>query len=34
VIRAIEEAPGFGAGNGPLGHHAVRASQSSRDRAK
>jgi hydroxymethylpyrimidine/phosphomethylpyrimidine kinase len=24
VIRAIEAAPGFGAGNGPLGHHAVR----------
>jgi len=24
VIRAIETAPGFGAGNGPLGHHAVR----------
>ncbi|EAQ28070.1 hydroxymethylpyrimidine/phosphomethylpyrimidine kinase [Erythrobacter sp. NAP1] len=24
VLRAIEEAPGFGAGNGPLGHHAVR----------
>ena len=28
VIRAIEAAPGFGAGNGPLGHHAVRATQS------
>jgi hydroxymethylpyrimidine/phosphomethylpyrimidine kinase len=25
VIRAIEAAPGFGAGNGPLGHQAVRA---------
>lgn len=24
VRRAIEEAPGFGAGNGPLGHQAVR----------
>lgn len=24
VIRAIEAAPGFGQGNGPLGHHAVR----------
>jgi hydroxymethylpyrimidine/phosphomethylpyrimidine kinase len=24
VLRAIEAAPGFGAGNGPLGHHAVR----------
>jgi hydroxymethylpyrimidine/phosphomethylpyrimidine kinase len=24
VWRAIEAAPGFGAGNGPLGHHAVR----------
>ena len=24
VRRAIEEAPGFGGGNGPLGHHAVR----------
>jgi hydroxymethylpyrimidine/phosphomethylpyrimidine kinase len=24
VIRSIEAAPGFGAGNGPLGHHAVR----------
>lgn len=24
VLRAIENAPGFGAGNGPLGHHAVR----------
>ncbi len=24
VLRAIEEAPGFGAGNGPLGHQAVR----------
>jgi hydroxymethylpyrimidine/phosphomethylpyrimidine kinase len=24
VIRAIEAAPGFGRGNGPLGHHAVR----------
>ena len=24
VFRAIESAPGFGAGNGPLGHHAVR----------
>jgi len=24
VIRAIEAAPGFGAGNGPLGHQAVR----------
>jgi hydroxymethylpyrimidine/phosphomethylpyrimidine kinase len=24
VIRAIAAAPGFGAGNGPLGHHAVR----------
>ncbi|RNJ64491.1 MAG: bifunctional hydroxymethylpyrimidine kinase/phosphomethylpyrimidine kinase [Porphyrobacter sp. IPPAS B-1204] len=24
VIRAIEHAPGFGAGHGPLGHHAVR----------
>jgi hydroxymethylpyrimidine/phosphomethylpyrimidine kinase len=24
VIKAIEAAPGFGAGNGPLGHHAVR----------
>jgi hydroxymethylpyrimidine/phosphomethylpyrimidine kinase len=34
VIRAIEQAPGFGAGNGPLGHHAVRASQPSRDSAK
>jgi len=25
VLRAIEAAPGFGAGNGPLGHQAVRA---------
>ncbi|MGB3808177.1 MAG: bifunctional hydroxymethylpyrimidine kinase/phosphomethylpyrimidine kinase [Erythrobacter sp.] len=24
VLRAIEQAPGFGSGNGPLGHHAVR----------
>ena len=24
VLRAIEEAPGFGDGNGPLGHQAVR----------
>lgn len=24
VLRAIEAAPGFGDGNGPLGHHAVR----------
>jgi hydroxymethylpyrimidine/phosphomethylpyrimidine kinase len=24
VIRAIENAPGFGAGGGPLGHQAVR----------
>ncbi|MEL6707808.1 MAG: bifunctional hydroxymethylpyrimidine kinase/phosphomethylpyrimidine kinase [Pseudomonadota bacterium] len=24
VLRAIETAPGFGAGNGPLGHQAVR----------
>ncbi|KWV91864.1 bifunctional hydroxymethylpyrimidine kinase/phosphomethylpyrimidine kinase [Erythrobacter sp. YT30] len=24
VVRAIEAAPGFGEGNGPLGHHAVR----------
>ncbi len=24
VLRAIEAAPGFGAGNGPLGHQAVR----------
>lgn len=24
VLRAIEEAPGYGAGNGPLGHQAVR----------
>ena len=24
VLRAIETAPGYGAGNGPLGHHAVR----------
>ncbi len=24
VIRAIEQAPGFGAGHGPLGHQAVR----------
>ncbi|MEL7188066.1 MAG: bifunctional hydroxymethylpyrimidine kinase/phosphomethylpyrimidine kinase [Pseudomonadota bacterium] len=24
VVRAIEAAPGYGAGNGPLGHHAVR----------
>jgi hydroxymethylpyrimidine/phosphomethylpyrimidine kinase len=24
VLKAIEAAPGFGAGNGPLGHHAVR----------
>jgi len=24
VLRAIEAAPGFGAGNGPIGHHAVR----------
>ncbi len=24
VVRAIEAAPGFGAGSGPLGHHAVR----------
>lgn len=24
VLRAIEAAPGFGSGNGPLGHHAVR----------
>lgn len=28
VLRAIEAAPGFGAGNGPLGHQAVRALQS------
>ncbi|WP_296720892.1 bifunctional hydroxymethylpyrimidine kinase/phosphomethylpyrimidine kinase [Erythrobacter sp.] len=34
VIRAIEAAPGFGAGNGPLGHQAVRANQSSRDMDK
>ncbi|MEQ5787596.1 bifunctional hydroxymethylpyrimidine kinase/phosphomethylpyrimidine kinase [Erythrobacter sp. NFXS35] len=34
VIRAIEAAPGFGAGNGPLGHQAVRASQTSRDTDK
>lgn len=26
VVSAIEAAPGFGAGNGPLGHHAVRKS--------
>ena len=26
VLRAIEHAPGFGGGNGPLGHHAVRSS--------
>lgn len=25
VLRAIEAAPGFGAGNGPLGHQSVRA---------
>jgi len=25
VLAAIRQAPGFGAGNGPLGHHAVRA---------
>ncbi len=31
VIRAIGNAPGFGAGHGPLGHQAVRASQPSRD---
>lgn len=24
VLRAIQEAPGYGGGNGPLGHHAVR----------
>ncbi len=24
VLKAIEAAPGYGAGNGPLGHHAVR----------
>ncbi|NQX94248.1 MAG: hydroxymethylpyrimidine/phosphomethylpyrimidine kinase, partial [Erythrobacter sp.] len=24
VLRAIESAPGYGAGNGPLGHYAVR----------
>lgn len=24
VIQAIQAAPGYGAGNGPLGHHAVR----------
>ncbi len=24
VLQAIEHAPGFGQGNGPLGHHAVR----------
>ncbi|WP_108788752.1 bifunctional hydroxymethylpyrimidine kinase/phosphomethylpyrimidine kinase [Erythrobacter sp. Alg231-14] len=24
VLRAIESAPGYGEGNGPLGHHAVR----------
>ena len=24
VLRAIEAAPGYGGGNGPLGHHAVR----------
>ena len=24
VLRAIENAPGYGKGNGPLGHHAVR----------
>lgn len=29
VLRAIEEAPGFGKGNGPLGHHSVRSIQSS-----
>lgn len=28
VYRAIEAAPGFGAGNGPLGHQAVRGSNS------
>lgn len=29
VRRAIENAPGFGLGNGPLGHQAVRATRSS-----
>ncbi len=24
VRRALESAPGFGAGHGPMGHHAVR----------
>jgi hydroxymethylpyrimidine/phosphomethylpyrimidine kinase len=24
VLRAIENAPGYGTGNGPLGHQAVR----------
>ncbi len=33
VIRAIEAAPGFGAGNGPLGHQAC-GRQLSRDSAK
>lgn len=29
VYRAIEAAPGFGFGSGPLGHHAVRGGQAS-----
>ena len=29
TYRAIENAPGFGLGSGPLGHHAVRGSQPS-----
>lgn len=28
VVRAIEEAPGFGAGHGPLGHQSVRSADS------
>jgi hydroxymethylpyrimidine/phosphomethylpyrimidine kinase len=34
VVQAIESAPGYGAGHGPLGHQAVRAAQSSGVSAK
>ena len=34
VLQAIEAAPGYGAGSGPLGHQAVRAAQPSAVRAK